>query len=478
MIFAQTETARINKIIEESAGKTFTERDFFAKEIVAWKNSPERKEQITGDAYYNGRQDILDRKRTAIGEGGKPVEVSNLPNNRVIDNQYAKLIDQKVNYLLGKPITVTSRNEKYTALLQKRFDKSFNRLLKYVGEDALNGGKGWLFVYYDEKGKLSFRRFPAYQILPFWADDDHTTLDAAARLYMQEVWDGLTKKIIERVEIYKPDGIYRYILDGSALIPDTEFGEYAAYITVGTENAEQYNWDRLPLIAFKYNKQETPGIRRAKSLQDGINNILSDFENNMQENARNTILVLKNYDGQDLGEFRYNLSTYSAVKVREDGGVETLSVDVNAENYKAILEVYKKALIENMMGYDGKDDRLSGSPNQMNIQSMYSDIDLDANNMETEFQASLEQLLWFITRDMITQGEGDYSNESVDFIFNRDMLINESEAVDSCAKSVGIISNETIIEQHPWIRDVRAELERLEIEKEKSMQDYMGTFAK
>ena len=61
--------------------------------------------------------------------------------------------------------------------------------------------------------------------------------------------------------------------------------------------------------------------------------------------------------------------------MRDDGGVKTLTVEVNAENYKSILEVFKKALIENARGYDAKDERMSGNPNQMNIQSMYSDID-------------------------------------------------------------------------------------------------------
>ena len=51
------------------------------------------------------------------------------------------------------------------------------------------------------------------------------------------------------------------------------------------------------------------------------------------------------------------------------------------------------------MGYDAKDDRLSGNPNQMNIQSMYSDIDLDANDMETEFIGRLN----FINRTNINQ---------------------------------------------------------------------------
>ena len=479
MLFNDTETARINRLIVEGAGRGLTEREFFAREIVAWKSSPERMEQIKGEVYYDGRHDILDRKRTAIGADGKLEEVPNLPNNHIIDNQYAKMVDQKTNYLVGKPISFSGDNDQYIELLKKRFNKAFNRLLKYVGEDALNGGKCWLFIYYNDKGELCYRRFPAFQVLPFWADDDHTILDAAARLYLQEVWDGLTKKMVERVEIYKPDGIYRYVLDGSTLIPDVELGDYSPYITVKTgEKVESYNWDRLPLICFKYNKQETPLIRRVKSLQDAINTILSDFQNNMEENTRNTILVLHEYDGQDLGEFRHNLSTYAAVKVRENGGVDTLTVEINSENYKTILDLFKKALIENARGYDAKDDRLSGNPNQMNIQSMYSDIDLDANSMETEFQAALEQLLWFIHQDMKTKGEGDFENEEITIVFNRDILINETEAIENCAKSEGIISTETIVEQHPWTKDAQTELDRLKKEKEEAMADYMGAFPK
>ena len=166
MLFMNTETARINRLIEEGAGTGLTERQFFAREIVEWKGSPERIEQMKGETYYSGKHDIVDRKRTAIGADGKLFEVTNLPNNKVIDNQYAKMVDQKTNYLLGKPFTINCENKTYFELLKKRFNKAVQRLIKYVGEDALNGGKGWLFVFYDEKGELSFRRFPAFQILP------------------------------------------------------------------------------------------------------------------------------------------------------------------------------------------------------------------------------------------------------------------------------------------------------------------------
>lgn len=481
-MFQPTETARINRLIHEGGGSGPTELQFFALELLEWKKSALRNDQIMGDRYYSGEHDILERKRSIIGEDGKLQVVDNLPNNRIVDNQYAKMVDQKANYLMGKPFSLNCENEGYLDCLKQVFDKGFQRTLKYLGEDCLNGGIGWLFPYYNESGDFCFRRFPAYEILPFWKDDDHTQLDCALRLYLQEVWEGFSKQLIERVEIYKPDGLYRYVVDGLSLIPDVELGEYEPYFTIKDAKGQQqgYNWHRLPLIAFKYNKKEIPLIKRVKSLQDGINIMISDFENNMQEDARNTILVLENYDGQSLGEFRRNLAAFGAVKVRSDngakGGVSTLTVEVNADNFKTILGVFQKALIENARGYDAKDDRMGNNPNQMNIQSMYSDIDLDANGMETEFQAAFEEVLWFIHQHLIHSGKGDFTTEEVTLVFNRDILINEGEAIANCAKSLGIISSETIVEQHPWPTDAKTELARLKAEKQESIDDYADGF--
>lgn len=99
--------------------------------------------------------------------------------------------------------------------------------------------------------------------------------------------------------------------------------------------------------------------------------------------------------------------------------------------------------------------------------------------METEFQAAFEQLLWFINQDFSNCGLGDFENEEIQIIFDRDILINESEAIENCSKSVGILSDETIVEQHPWTKDVEMELARLKKEKEEAMeqaQEYSGAF--
>jgi SPP1 family phage portal protein len=114
------------------------------------------------------------------------------------------------------------------------------------------------------------------------------------------------------------------------------------------------------------------------------------------------------------------------------------------------------------MGFDAKDDRLGSNANQINIQSMYSDIDLDANEMETEFQASFEDLLYFLNLHFINIGMGNFEREPLEVIFNRDMLISEAEIIGSIQKSVGILSHETLVAQHPWVDDVQKEMQRVE----------------
>jgi SPP1 family phage portal protein len=477
--FLLSEAGRLANAI--TIGKSrITDEEFIVNEIKHFKGSRKRKDMLDGEKYYTGKHDILSRKRTVIGEGGQLVEVFNLPNNKIVDNQYKKMVDQKNNYLLGQPISIRTENEVYSKELSQVFNKRFQRLMNAVGEDSLNCGIGWLFIQYDEHGDITFKKMKPYEIIPGWKDAEHTVLDYAIRLYEVIAYVGKEEKVVQKVEVYDDKGISYFELEDDRLKAVEPF--FQNYFTMTDDEGIEtgYNWTRIPLIPWKYNR-EIPLIKNIKSLQDGLNIIESNFQNAMEEDPRNTIMVLVNYDGQDLGEFRRNLAQVGAVKVKTvdgaGGDLKTLQIEVNSENYKAIIEVFRKAIIENAMGYDAKDDRLAGSPNQMNIKSMYSDIDLDANKMETEFQASFEDLLWFVNCHFANIGLGDFEDEQVEVIFNRDILINETEVIENCQKSIGVLSDETIIANHPWIDDPLAEIERLKQQKEESMEQYGLAFS-
>lgn len=438
-----------------------SDKKFLELEIARWKMSPLRRMQLDAERYYNGDHDILRRRRTAIGAGGELQAVDNLPNNRIVDNQFQRLVDQKANYLLSKPITFETGDEATDLALSDIFNAQFLNTLKNGGVDAVSGGLFWMYVYYNEKGELSFQRLKPYEVLPFWKDSEHTELDCAVRLYEVEGYEGIVPKVYEKVEVFTKDGIMRFDLVNGSLIEDMDT-PHGYYAYVGEQG---FTWERIPLIAFKFNNRETPLIKRVKGLQDALNLMLSDFMNNMQEDSRNTILVIKNYDGQDLGEFRRNLSVYGAVKVISgdgaDGGVETLNVEVNAANYELVLKTLKKAIIENAMGYDAKDDRIGANANMMNLKSMYSDIDLEADNMESEFKASFEQLLFFVRSYLGKEFK-------VKITFNRDMIINETEIIDNLVKLGVRLPNEELVRQVPFVDDVTKVLEMLEKEDAKN----------
>jgi SPP1 family phage portal protein len=453
---------------ERQAAGGLGEAGFLARELRDWEASPARRRQLLGELYYRGEQQILRRKRTVIGPEGAPVEVTNLPNARLTDNQYARLLDQKVNYLLGRPPVVVSEDRDWAAALRGVFGPGFFRALRGAAHDALAGGCGWLFACPDGTGGLRLRRFRPWEVLPFWADEDHTELDGALRVWEREEHTDRGRTRAGYAELYTRDGVFRFRREGRALVPDEPF--HLPYLTVSLGGrAFAYNWETIPLFAVKNGPAEVSLLERVKSLQDAVNLILSNFVNGMQEDPRNTILVLVNYDGQNLGEFRRNLAAYGAVKVRSDAGapggdVKTLSLEVNGENYKAVLELLKRALVENARGYDAKDLRAAGTPNEMNLRSVFSDIDLDADMLEAELQSMFRELVPLASACLAARGV-PVKNTEASLVFNRDTIVNESQVIADVAGSANLLSRETLLEQHPWVEDVQRELGRLRREQ-------------
>lgn len=457
--------------ISYSTSSVISDKIYLEKLLTAWLRNEERKIMITGEKYYVGDHDILRRTRKAIGVDGKLQPVDNVINNKLIDNQYKKLVDQKTNYVLGKPLTISTEKDEYLEELNKIFDKRMHRKLKVLAQYAIDGGIAWVYPYYDQDGELDITVFPSYEICPVWKDKSHTELECAIRYYEEQVLtNGGGVDLIKHADVFTKNGIDHYLVRGSDFVK-TEI-PHDDYMTIGNKG---FNWDHLPIIPFKYNTNEIPLIQNVKTLQDALNEMLSDFQNNMQENPRNSILILQNYDGTDLGEFRQNLATYGTIKVTTidgvKGGVDALRVDVNSTNYQAILMQLKRAIIENGRGFDAKEERMDGDPNQMNIESMYTDIDLDVNGMESEFQASFEEFRWFINQYLKDKTGVDYTDEKVEFVFNRDIFINEDAKINSCVASVGTVSNKTILAHHPWVFDVNRELDQISTEKDEEMKE-------
>ena len=165
----------------ESLGKP--EQEFLFANITEWQNSDARKLMLTAQDYYGNDNDIKDRQRYYIDRKGNKREATNLSNSKLAHPFMRKLTKQKVNYLLSKELSIQCDDELFSDAIGKYINKKFLRMLKRVGKDAIINGIAWVQVYYDKDGVLSYKRIPSEEIIPFWADADHTMLEGVICFY-------------------------------------------------------------------------------------------------------------------------------------------------------------------------------------------------------------------------------------------------------------------------------------------------------
>lgn len=447
--------------IKELSGESLVR--FIKYKIKEFKRSGALKEIKDGEAYYTGQQKIDGKKRLGADDKGKLVTLPGLPNTICKDNQYAKLVDQKINYLLSQtPVVSCDDDEDYATQLAEFIDRRFMRTWQKIGKDALNCRIGWMYLYTDGK-ELQYQKVSAREVIPIWSDVERESLDALIRMRTELAWDDEQAKVVQKnfVEFYTDDSVQVFEVTGKdryTLVQDS------GYLT--DAKGKQWSWGKIPFIYWRYTSEEITLLSRVKTLQDTLNIILSTFGDNMLEDNRNTILVLRGYDGENPFEVRGEMNASGVLQVQEDGGVDTLRIEVNAENYKTYLEIIKDKLIENGRGIDAKQERAGNAPNELNIKSMYSDIELDANGMELEYQASFEHLQWFF-RKVYGLGE-DGPVASIEF--KRSIMVNEESLVGMIRASAGIVSERTLREHHPLVDDIYEEEQRLKDERAETEQ--------
>ncbi len=430
--------------------------------------SKERQLMIKGENYYKVENDILDRKMYRYEDEHK-VEDETKTNNRLAHGFMHILVDDKVNYLLVKPYTLECKDEKYLKSVTDILGKRFQKKLSQLGTEASNKGKAWLHPYINPNGEFKAMKIPSEQCIPIWMDNDHEELQAFIRFYGVEVYEGKEKKIITKAEYHTFDGVAYYMQDSNGeIILDAEM-----YLNTDGENlilphfevnGVRGTWERVPFVPFKNNDFELPDLQFVKTLVDDYDKSRSDVSNDI-EDIKNFIMGLRGYGGEKLSDFMRDLSYYRAVKLDadENAGLEKIETTINIDAAEKHYQQLRKDIFDFGQGVDKNSDKLGNSPSGIALKFIYSGLDLNCNAMEDNFKWAFEQLLYFVNKYMeLTKQTA--SNEEITIVFNRDIAINESQAITDCQNSKGTISNQTIIANHPWVKDAGTELSQIEEE--------------
>lgn len=465
------------------------QEDFLYSVWHEFKNSAERQNMLIGEAYFNNENEINERVRTSVNEYGILEEDEKLSNAKLSHPFVTKLVKQKVNYLLGNAFSIRSDDddkEFESTLNDDYFTKQFRKIIKGRCKEAINKGKSWLQVYYNEDGELKFKSIPSEEIKAFWSDNEHTELEAVLRVYtIKQYNENGTVENIVIYEYYTKEGIWKYKEQGTGLVAyeeqDADGNEITnprAYFTATEkaadgekENKIELLWGKIPFICFKYNEEELPLIKYIKQLVDDYDTNTSDLSNQLQDIPKN-ITVIKNYSGQDLAEFVKNVRKYRAVLVDGEGGVSNMTTDDNSASYETHLTRLRKDIFDFANGVDTQSTDLGNASGQA-IKFRFLDLDLDMSDMANEFNSAINELLWFIKADIFARTGKDYEDKEINIIFNNDIVVNDSETIENLKNSVGIISKRTLVANHPYVDDVEDEIAQIEKEEQAEQEKFM-----
>lgn len=455
---------QINVILNSPNNTTMSLAKIIGEEIKEFKGSEQYKIMVEAELYYKNRSDVQ----------SKTNDVANRSNCRIEHPILKKLIDQKANYLLSKPFTVDTSNVTYDQALNKIFDRIFRRKIKSLGKGAVKSGIAWIQPYFED-GKLAFMRIPSTELIPLWKDAERTKLDAFIRFYDQVIYIGNRKHTITRAEFWFSGGVKWFVTDPdnrNIFNIDKEHGDESnnyteSHFVVGDK---PFNWEEIPIAWLKYNEEELPLYYFIKDLIDDINWQTSVTADVLRDVAK-FIYILKNYGGQDLAEFLKDLKEHLAIKVTTDGGVDKLQADLNIDAVMAFLDKQRRDVFDFAAAVDTKDPEL-GNASGTAINFRYMDLDADCDSLGTELKDTFQRLKVFIDVYLQITGQGDFTNEEYDIIFNMDLPVNETDVINNAKTSEGIISKLTILQNHPWVPDADEELERIDKEKKAAMEEY------
>lgn len=411
-----------------------------------------------GVRYYMGDTDIQQRKIYTYQDERK-VEDKDAKNNKLSSGFHKLLVDQKTGYLAGKPITIGSKSDDgellgmVTEMLSDEFEDVIPELVKNVS----NKGREWLHPYIDADGLFDYIRIPKEEVIPIYDRSKQKNLLFAIRVY--DV-DDKTKK----VELWDKETVTFYeIIDGEIFPDVTEEINPASHFYY---KGAGYGWGEVPFVEFINNEERVGDLNFYKNYIDAYDLITSDTLNTLDE-MQSLIYILKGYSGTNLKEFMTNLKRFKMIATDKDGGVDTKQAEVPVTAVDSVLDRYTKDIFYFGQGADVSMDKFGNAPSGVALRQLFQLLDMKASVMERKFTKALKHFAWFLVEYINITDDKDHDYKDLTFTFNKSMLTNEAEQIEMGSNSVDIVSRETILENHPWVKDVELEMRRLEEEAER-----------
>lgn len=451
-----------------------------------------------GERYYDAEQDIQDHDFTQYIDPADPVDSTvagithlgvvkkqpNKANNHIVHAYHRRQVIEKVSYLLKNPMTITyddplplnedinpdeakamqrernERNDKLITMFKNVLGEDFDDMMVDWATGASNKGVEVIHPYFED-GEFKYCILDSRDMIFIYETTKQKKLVEVIRYYEITVND--QKRY--RVEWYDSEEVafWEQTKEGKFMLRETK-KHFDVYNDESPEDRRGQGWGRVPFILLKNNTRMQSDLKPIKSLIDDYDKNVSDFSNNF-EDIQDAIIVAKG-TGDKPSTIRKNLKVFKVACMDENGDMKFLTVEIPHEAKTAHLKNIEENIFTFGMGINPKTDEFGSAPSGVALSWLYMPLDLKAGFLERKMIGALRELFWFVTRyfEITEKLPTELDLSKFKFTFNKHMLSNKTEAIDNALKNKGLVSERTMLENHPDVEDVEDELRQIEAE--------------
>ena len=390
--------------------------------------------------YYKGEQAITLKQPTDTGK----------PANKIITNFCHTITDTYEGYLTGVPIQYSNDN----------FDEILN-ILKYNdvknedGEFLRQGlifGRSFEICYIDEDKKQRFRTLDPRECIPVYDNTLNNNLLYVIRFWRSDMFDKSNEEYI--VEVYGAQSTKRY---------KSNVG-FSSFTLI--EEVPNF-YGQCPITVFSLNTEEESIFHNIMSLQDAYNTLLSS-EIDDWESFCDAYMILKGaaIDEDDMEDMK----KHRLLIMDTDAEAEYLTKDVNDVQIRNMLQLVNDNIHKIACCPDFSQESF-GTSSGIALRYRLLGFENNAAAIESNFKMALQRRIELLCSIIqLTGGEALWRDVKITFYRNLPINLEETSTIVNNLR--GLVSDETLLSQIPFISDVEEEMKKLAKQKEAAVSLY------
>jgi SPP1 family phage portal protein len=391
------------------------------------------------DDCYKGEHKILNRV----------IEDPDKPNNKPVSNFCSYITDTLTGFFVGKPVSYTSKNKEYLAMLNEIFDNNDEKAENHdLAHKSSIKGQSFELVYLDEDGNICFDCLDTDSVIMIYDTTIKNIPCMALRYYT--IHDYLSDKDITKIDVYTKNNIYYYTKADNTITLDSE---------------EQHYFKEVPIIEYPNNRYRRGDFENIITLNDMYNKNEADISNDI-EYFSNAYLILENMSGTTKEELKV-INENRTILTSENGKAYFLTKQLN----DAVVNNHRNNLAEDIHKISYVPDlskEINSNVSGTAVKQKFFNTEQTIVNKERKFKKAIQTRIRLITNILNLKGH-NFNYMDINIVFSRNIPINLIELSDSASKLAGLVSKKTLLSNMPFVEDVDAELAQLQEEANQSI---------